>query len=473
MEDLRSVSRDELIEIIAAQQGQIESLLARVAALEEEVRRLRGGEAKEVPAWVKPNRPKEEKGERKHRAQACVRRREEPDEIHEHAMERCPDCGRKLRGGWKHGSHQVIEIVLPRVRVVEHRAMARWCGVCRKRWIPRLEAGALGAQGKRRFGVSVQSTVAALHGAFRVPIKGIRRLLQELWGLRISDGEIVALLDGVAQAGSEELGRLHDQVRGSPVVCVDETGWRQDGQNGWLWTFSTPQVRYFQYRKTRSGTVAEEVLGKEFKGKTVCDFYAAYNRLLNEIQRCWAHLLRDLHTLKEKQADSPETIAWAEAVKAVYEEAKAACVRAEQVAANRLQRRRLREGFEVLLEALAGPVARNPHAPPCVLAQRIMKHLGELFVFVEHPEVPADNNLAAAQPAAGGHRAQSLGRHPLRQRIRNQDGAAESLRNLDAARPRPPVSLPQPRSHPLSCLTPKNSSSSTLNSYVSPFRLQR
>jgi hypothetical protein len=59
---------------------------------------------------------------------------------------------------------------------------------------------------------------------------------------------------------------------------------------------------------------------------------------------------------------------------------------------NRLQRRRLRERLEARLEVLAGPVARTPDAPHGVLAQRIMKHLGELFV--EHPEVPADNNLA-------------------------------------------------------------------------------
>jgi len=190
------------------------------------------------------------------------------------------------------------------------------------------------------------------------------------------------------------LGRLHDEVRGSPVVCVDETGWRQDGQNGWLWTFSTPQVRYFQYRKTRSGTVAEEVLGEQFKGRTVCDFYAGYNRLINEIQRCWAHLLRDLHALKEKQADCPRVIAWAEAVKRVYEEAKAQSARATELELNRLQRRRLREQFEAVLEKLAGPVARKAQAPHRVLAQRIIKHLGELFVFVEHPEVPSDNNLA-------------------------------------------------------------------------------
>ena len=388
MKELVSASREELLELVLAQQAQIELLAARVAQLEEENRGLRKGGGKDAPAWVKPNHPKREKKARKHRAQAFVRRREEADEIQAHALEHCPECGRKLAGGWKHGSHQVIEIVLPQVRVIEHVAIARWCGVCRKRWLPRMEGTGLGVQGKRRFGASVQSLVAALHGAFRVPMKQIRRLLAELWGLRISDGEIVALLDGVTQAGAQELQAIHDGVRGSPVVCIDETGWRQEGQNGWLWTFATGKLRYFLHRKTRSGLVAQAVLGEEFKGKAVCDFYAGYNRLLNDLQRCWSHLLRDLHELKEKQADSPEVIAWAEAVKVVYEEAKAF------TSPNRLWRRRLRADFEARLEALAQPIAHQPNAPHRVLAQRIMKHLGELFVFVEYPEVPADNNLA-------------------------------------------------------------------------------
>jgi len=80
-------------------------------------------------------------------------------------------------------------------------------------------------------------------------------------------------------------------------------------------------------------------------------------------------------------------------IKALYEEAKHLSMRAGEVGANRLQRRRLRERFEARLEAMARPVARRPHASHGVLAQRIMKHLGELFVFVEHPEEPADSNL--------------------------------------------------------------------------------
>jgi len=307
MQDLHTASRDELL-----------SLVDTLVAAEEIARLRKGGGGRDVPAWVKPNRPVREKPARKRRGQAFVRRREEhPDEIQHHALECCPDCGHKLAGGWEHRRRQVIEMLPPRIRVIEHVVMARWCGGCGKRALPQVGAELLGVQGKRRFGVSVQALVAVLHGRYRVPMKEIRRLLAELCGRHVSDGEIVALLDGIVGAGKAALVRLQEAVRGSPVVCADETGWRQDGKNGWLWTFATPTVRYFQYRKTRSGTVPEEVLGEDFGGIVSCDCYVGYNRLEADKQRCWAHLLRDLHALQEEHADQAEVVAWIQTIKAL------------------------------------------------------------------------------------------------------------------------------------------------------------
>jgi hypothetical protein len=249
----------------------------------------------------------------------------------------------------------VIEVVLAH-RVIEHVVLARRCGVCGRRHLPTLAPEVLGVQGKRRFGASVQALVGVLHGRYRVPMKEIRHLLQEGWGLHVSDGEVVALLDGVAQAGQQELERLLAQARGASVVCADETGWRQDGQNGWLWTFATPTLRYFQYRDTRSGSVPEEVLGADFGGIVSCDCYVGYNRLLAEKQRCWAHLLRDLHELKEQQADQPEVLVWVEAIQGLYQEANATA------AGTPPQRRRTRRQFEVRLDALVRRVAQHPSA---------------------------------------------------------------------------------------------------------------
>ncbi len=386
MKDLEKASREELLEIIAA-------LLARVGALEEELRRLRAGKGGGTPLAVKPSRPPKEEKPRKRRDRSFVRRREQPTELRYHAVESCPDCGRKLEGGWEHRRRQVIQIELPPVRVIDHVVVARRCGVCGKRWLPKLTDKDLGVQGKRRLGVSVQSLVATLHIAYRIPMTMIRRMLGEMFGLRISQGEVVALLDGTREAGKEAIRELLERVRGSPAVCGDETGWRQDGENGYLWTFATPTIRYFLYRKSRSGQVPKEVLGEEFAGVVACDFYAGYNKL-GVLQRCWFHLLKDAKELAELNADRPGVVAWVEALGALYEEAKVRCHALGELPADSRVRCKQRRRLEKLAVQLARPYAEDANAPQRVLAQRIRKHLHELFVFISDPSVPATNNLA-------------------------------------------------------------------------------
>ena len=384
--ELERASREELIAIIG-------TLAARVAALEEENRRLRQGQGGGSALAVKPSKPLKQKPPRKRRAQAFVRRREPADEIRYHALECCPDCGRKLKGGWEHARRQTIQISLPPARVIDHVIVGRWCGVCQKRWVPRLSDREFGVQGKRRFGVSVQALVATLHVGARIPMKMIRRLLRELFGLRISAGEVVGLLDGVAAAGKPQLQQLLEQVRGSPAVCGDETGWRQDGENGYLWTFATPSVRYFVYRKSRAGAVPKEVLGEEFGGVVTCDFYSGYNKL-GMLQRCWFHLLQDGKELAELNADRPGVVAWVEALRALYREAKAWAEAYRELPAEARARQKQRRCFERTAIALAQPYAKDPTAPQRLLAQRLLKHRPELFVFISNPAVPATNNLA-------------------------------------------------------------------------------
>ena len=89
-------------------------------------------------------------------------------------------------------------------------------------------------------------------------------------------GAIVNATRKVAGQAQRELAGILERIRGSPVVHADETGWRQDGVNGYVWTFSTPTERYF-LRRGRDKAVVDEVLGEEFAGVLVSDFYAAYH----------------------------------------------------------------------------------------------------------------------------------------------------------------------------------------------------
>ena len=135
-------------------------------------------------------------------------------------------------------------------------------------------------------------------------------------------GAIVSAIHQTAQQAQPAVAAMVDCIRASPVVHADETGWRQNGNNGYVWTFSTPNERYF-LRRGRGKAVVDEALGEAFSGVLVSDFYAAYHHYDGPKQRCWAHLLRDIHDLVALYLKDAPLARWAAAVHRLYEEAKA------------------------------------------------------------------------------------------------------------------------------------------------------
>jgi hypothetical protein len=220
-----------------------------------------------------------------------------------------------------------------------------------------------------------------------MPISQIQGLLRSLYGLHVSAGAISGMLHTAARAGEELYWKLREEIRGSPVVNADETGWREDGVNGYIWSFSTPRSRFFVYNRSRGADVAREALGEKFAGKLVCDFYSAYTALDAVCQRCWVHMLRDLKKLREGHAERADVVDWVEEVVALYHRAKSFECDSPRI------RVKAKMFFERKLMGIALPHLAAG-TPQRTLAQRIEKHLAELFIFVENPQVPSDNNAA-------------------------------------------------------------------------------
>ena len=384
-----SGSVEELSGSVEELSGSVEELRRKVAELE---RKLGGPPSgKSLPSFIKPDRKKAGSSEpRKHRAQAFVRRCEQPTERVVHALDKCQHCGTTLLGGSVKRRRQVLHIPLVPVSVVEHLYIERRCPVCGKRNVPKVELSGQ-VVGKSRLSSETMAMIASLREVGRLPLKGICWLLETFHGLKLSQGELVRVLDVVAAKGEENVEKLRKQLCSSVVVHGDETGWREDGENGYLWSFSTEQAHYLVRRKSRASEVVREVLGEDFSGVLVSDFYGAYNFLDCPHQRCWVHLLRDVHELVERHPDDEGLKQWAKALKELYLEAKATSQganglpKAERVAA--------RQAFEERLLELATPYLKID-VPQRVLCQRIDRFLPELFTFVELPMVPSDNNAA-------------------------------------------------------------------------------
>ena len=397
--DLGRASREELIQLVGRLLDHVEALEARISELEGRPKPpteppTEGGKERKPPSWVKANRPDLPRKERQKRAHGFARRREEPTHRVEHATASCPDCGTMLLGGRVRRRRQIITIPRVRARVTEHVVLERTCRKCGQRWSPEPDWSAL-VVGRQRVGISVQQEVCVLREECRLPYGVIQRYLKWRYRLGLSVGELVALVRGVARRGQEEYHRLQQEIRASPVVYGDETGWREDGRNGYLWSFSTPEVRCFLRRASRGREVVAEVLGFEFEGVLVSDFYGAYNVHQGLHQRCWTHLLREIHRLKEQYPQHPGLAGWAQRVREVYDQAQAYPGPDPELpeTVQRVQRVKLQQQCQQRLWSICQPYLGSD-APMRVLCQRVERFLPELFTFVAEPRAAADNNAA-------------------------------------------------------------------------------
>jgi cell division protein FtsB len=317
-----------LDEEVAALRAENARLRAELAAAQARIADL---EKRKTPApgFVKANTERKDRSEpRKKRAPEhnAGRRRAAPTQTMQHAYARCPDCGYLLHGASVDRTREVIDLPPPPpVVVTEHQILKRYCPVCQRWQVPAPDwSGQVLGQG--RLGLRLVSLIAYLRTEARLPVRTIQEYLATLHQLQLSTGAIVDLLARLRDATADERAALLAQARASPSVHLDETGWREDGQNGYVWGLTTPgpqAVCYDHYDHSRAGEVATELLG-DFAGHLSTDFYGGYNAYSGKHQRCWTHLLRDLHDLKQVHAADAEIIAWAQAVRALYDEAQAA-----------------------------------------------------------------------------------------------------------------------------------------------------
>ena len=381
--DLQTASRDSLPAVIAEQQVTIVALELRIQDLE---RRLGSSKGEGVPgtkaqqASAKPTRL------RKRRPQGFARTRATPTARVVYVVDHCPDCGTRLQGGWVKRRREVIDVPVVPAEVVEHCFVQQQCPGCGRRCLP-VDALRGVVVGRQRLGVGLVSLITTLREEGRLPLRTIQWYLRTVHQLSLSVGAIVAAGQRVARAGRPTVTEIRDRIRASPVVQADETGWRESGRNGYVWTFSTPTERYF-VRGRRNKEVVDEVLGDTFSGVIGCDFYAGYHHYPGRKQRCWAHLLRDIHDLTRLYPADAALQTWATEVHRVFRRARRYGHPEARV------RLRAQQRYEQALVALCTPVYDDPVAVHGKLCRRIQRFLPELFVFVAEPEVPADNNGA-------------------------------------------------------------------------------
>jgi len=401
------LSREELIAINVRKDEIIAALERRIAELEDHLGLGGGGKSSPSVSIKSSRKPKSpgEKKKRKPRHLQFSRKRETPTCVVDHKPQACPDCGRKLSGGSRWRSRQVIDFVPAPVEVAEHVLHECWCGVCKKKVRAQVDFSGY-VCGRRRIGHNLAAWIAYLNTEARMPVRAIQALLKQLCSVHISRGAIIDLLKLVSRKAEPTLESIKHEIRSADCVHADETGWRQNGEYRCLWSLSTPTARLYEIDMHRSAEVAIRLIGEHFQGVLVTDFYCVYNKILSKHQRCWPHFGRALDELRLHPLMNPQIEEWINAVLNLWSQGRQYrrfCLTKPQFGAGVFDRRRKRRELEATLTKLVEPYweADKDEYPQATLARRAGIFMNELFTFVEYPAVPDDNNAAerAIRPA--------------------------------------------------------------------------
>jgi hypothetical protein len=313
------------------------------------------------------------------------------------APDACPDCHHNLQPLAAVHEHLQEDIVLePRTVVTCFRHQQAHCPQCDKNvWQP-----GPGEMPGAYLGPATKATATYLRYQLNVPTRKISRFFADFFGLRFVPASAYGFEQQAARRGRPLYEDLGQKIRALPVVHADETAWRHDGANYWVWYAGDDDLAFFHLDAHRSSQAAQRVLGERFNGTIVADAYAAYKGVQpKDWQSCLAHiktkakeLEQELALLKGRAAD-PKARQFCKDIQGFVHDA---CQVHRQLARKPWRARRAKEQHRALrrqLQALCRHRLRHPKAE--AFRQRLLgpeqKHF---FTCFRQPNVPPTNNQA-------------------------------------------------------------------------------
>lgn len=211
----------------------------------------------------------------------------------------CPDCGGSVRCRRVVSQYQE-DLPVQRPVVHEFRVTVGECRQCHRRVQgrhPLQTSDALGAAAVQ-LGPQAVALAVILNKQCGLSFGRIATLLRERFGLTVTRGGLVHAVHRAARQAQPTYDALCAQVRGSPVVTPDETGWKVGGHPYWLWAFATADTTTYVIEDGRGFTQAARMLGADYAGVLVRDGWAPYRQFTHAgHQTCLAHLLRRCRTI--------------------------------------------------------------------------------------------------------------------------------------------------------------------------------
>ncbi|WP_434530227.1 IS66 family transposase (plasmid) [Haloarcula sp. NS06] len=306
----------------------------------------------------------------------------DPDEEVEVTCDCCPECGQHFDESVGVSPRLVEEIPDPQPpEVTQYNRHCYQCDSCGTETV----ATHPDCPDEGQFGVNVIAQSALSRYDYRLPYRKIADRFEQLHELELSGAAAWHATERAARAGRCEYEQIRRQIQQADVVHIDETGVKRDGEQAWIWTFTTENHTLYAVRESRGSDVPAEVLGEDFAGTVICDGWTAYPAFSDNLQRCWAHILREAEDAAEKQPEG----------KPIYDSLKQLYVALQTRLESDLTLRERAELQRVARRELESLIERSvPDGPVATLIRKIEGGLDHWLTFVGEPAVSPTNNAA-------------------------------------------------------------------------------
>ena len=216
-----------------------------------------------------------------------------PTQTIHHKSDACSKCGSKKIIQTKQTTRIIVEIPKPQpVTVTKHVIPSYMCNDCNTAHTAQCNLPKKGCLGFNLIGAIVSLWSA------RIPVRNISKMISVFNSVNLSAGTINNCLNNTAIALEPLVNEIKHDICTSETAHFDEIKYPINGKTAWVWGGVNLNSCFITAEKSRGANVLEKHFSS-FKGVAVCDGWKPY-RVFEKIQRCWAHILRDVKYASER-----------------------------------------------------------------------------------------------------------------------------------------------------------------------------
>ena len=241
---------------------------------------------------------------------------------------------------------------------------------------------------RHRYGLQLVAYVIQNVIELHIPQLKVAGMIQKSFGYPITQSTICRLKRRAVEFYRDTYEEIKQNLRHGKLVHADETHFSVKGKAGYVWVFTSMEEVIYVWSETREGDLPRGFLS-DFKGVLVSDFYAAYDSINCPQQRCLVHLIRDLNrdVLQEpfnqemKELVHEFTLLLRPIIETIDRFGlKTYFLKKYKTKAAQFLNKLMRKQYETELAQK--------------VQERFKKNEGRLFTFLDHDNVPWNNNNA-------------------------------------------------------------------------------